>query len=208
MSARGKFITVEGMEGVGKTTNIQVIERTLTEHGVDFISTREPGGTPVAEDIRSLLLDHGTEPMDSMAELLLVFAARAQHVSQLIKPALEAGKWVVCDRFTDSTYAYQGGGRGISSTSIAALEETSIASFAPDLTVVLDLDPEVGLARAAARSEKDRFEVEGIEFFKRVRENYLSRAGMLPRMKIVDASQAPEHVAADIVQVLTAAIND
>lgn len=200
--SRGRFITIEGMEGVGKTTNIRVIESTLEDAGIDFISTREPGGTALAESIRSLLLGHGDEPVDSMAELLLVFAARAQHVAHCIKPALAAGKWVVCDRFTDSTYAYQGGGRGIDSACIADLERISIDSFAPDLTFVLDLSPEIGLERASARGEKDRFEVEGLEFFRRVRETYLARADAHPRMKVIDASRDVTQVGGDIRQLL------
>lgn len=202
MGSHGKFITIEGMEGVGKTTNIQAIERVLTSFGIEFVSTREPGGTPLAEDIRGLLLDHSTEPMDSLTELLLVFAARAQHVARLIKPALASGKWVVCDRFTDSTYAYQGGGRGIPLETISMIEQTAIAGFEPDLTIVLDLDPEVGLARAEARSDKDRFEVEGVDFFRRVRATYLARAERAPRMRVIDASQNVEAVGADIARVL------
>ncbi len=204
---RGKFITIEGMEGVGKSTNLQAIESFLADSDIPFVTTREPGGTPIAEDIRSLLLDHGTEPMEIMTELLLVFAARAQHVRRFIEPALDAGTWVVCDRFTDSTWAYQGGGRGVPDHVIDDVERAAIGGFAPDLTLVLDLDPEVGLARAAARSEKDRFEREGLDFFRRVRAVYLDRARRFERMKVVDASQSIEVVGSTIRQVLAGEIN-
>lgn len=198
----GKFITIEGMEGVGKTTNITLVERLLADRGIDFITTREPGGTPLAESVRTLLLDHSAEQMEPVSELLLVFAARAQHVRQLIKPALEEGRWVVCDRFTDSTYAYQGAGRGLDASLIRELERLAIDDFQPDLTIVLDLAPEIGLARAEGRAEKDRFEIEGIDFFRRVRAGYLERAREFPRMRVVDADTDLESVAAAVAGII------
>lgn len=202
MPGRGKFITVEGMEGVGKTTNIRIIESVLERAGIAFETTREPGGTPVAESIRTLLVDHGNEHMEALTELLLVFAARAQHLNAFILPALAAGTWVVCDRFTDSTYAYQGGGRGIDPAVIKDLERIALDGVEPDLTFVLDLDPEEGLARAEARGAKDRFESEGIDFFHRVRQTYLERAKTHERMKVIDASANVETVGRRISSIL------
>jgi len=204
MPVRGRFITIEGMEGVGKTTNIQIVESILQRRDITFLTTREPGGTPLAEQIRRLLLDDGTEAMEPMTELLLMFAARTQHVRQFIEPALANGTWVICDRFTDSTYAYQGAGRGIDAAAIARLEEVALGGFEPDLTLVLDLSPEVGLARAQRRGEPDRFEQEGIDFFRRVRDNYLARAGVNPRMKVVDAEADLETVGRQINDILAA----
>lgn len=202
MKARGKFITIEGMEGVGKTTNIALVERLLSDRGIDFITTREPGGTPLAENVRSLLLGHSAEIMEPVTELLLVFAARAQHVRQLIRPALDDGRWVVCDRFTDSTYAYQGAGRGLDLNLIRELERLTIDDFQPDLTIVLDLAPEVGLRRAETRAEKDRFEIEGIDFFRRVRNCYLERAEVHARMRVVGADADLETVASGVAAII------
>ncbi len=184
----GKFITVEGGEGVGKTTNIEFIQNFFEQRSIDLITTREPGGTPLAEAIREILLAKSDEPMDATAELLLVFAARAQHLAEVIKPALAAGQWVLCDRFTDATYAYQGGGRGLNIEHIKLLENLVQQSLQPDLTVLLDIDPEIGMQRARARAELDRFEIESSRFFDLVRASYLRRAKQFPeRFLVIDA---------------------
>ena len=199
----GVFITVEGIEGVGKTTNMAFIQDYLQSHQVSLRVTREPGGTPLAEQIRSLLLTSHDESLNDDAELLLVFAARAQHLSQLIKPALENGFWVLSDRFTDATYAYQGGGRGLSMQMIADLENAVQGELRPDLTLLLDVPVKVGLARAGQRGELDRFEREKQAFFEKVRETYLQRAAAEPeRFCIIDASQPLAAVQADIKAVL------
>lgn len=184
----GKFITIEGVEGVGKSTNIEFIETLFRERHIPYLKTREPGGTPLAESIRELLLQKRDEPFDSTAELLLIFAARSQHLQQKILPALRSGTWVLSDRFTDATYAYQGGGRHLSRQLIAQLEDVVQGSVRPDLTLILDLPVEVGLQRAAQRSEKDRFESEQRDFFERVRQAYLERARRAPaRYAVIDA---------------------
>ena len=193
MSRQARFITLEGGEGVGKTTNLAFIEQYLRGHGLEVILTREPGGTPLGEKVRSLLLD--STHMDSRAELLLVFAARAQHVADVIRPALDAGHWVLCDRFTDASYAYQGGGRGIESSVIGFLERWVQQGVQPDLTLLLDASPGVGLARARNRGHADRFESEQLSFFENVRQAYLDRAAAQPqRIKRVDASASLEEV--------------
>ena len=200
---RGKFITIEGTEGVGKTTNIAFIRDWLKSHGISFVSTREPGGTPFAESIRELLLANRDETVDENSELLLMFAARAQHIAQVIEPALARGEWVLCDRFTDATYAYQGGGRGIDIEKIAQLENLVQGDLRPDLTLILDVPVEVGLARAGARSEPDRFESEQQKFFEKVRGMYLARAEQMPdRYRVVDASQALVKVTESVARVL------
>lgn len=188
---RGKLITLEGGEGVGKSTNLAYIQQTLESAGIDLVVTREPGGTEVAEKIRTLLLTPSDEPIAELAELLLVFAARAQHVEQLIKPALERGAWVLCDRFIDATYAYQGGGRAMSLEVIAQLEQLVLSEVKPDMTLLLDLPVEQGMARARARAELDRFEQEKMSFFEAVRAAYLERAAADPR-RIVIIDAAPE----------------
>ena len=165
---RGKFITVEGTEGVGKTTNMQFIQQWMDAKKLSYVTTREPGGTPFAEEIRELLLTPREEVVSDAAELLLVFAARAQHLSQVIEPVLREGAWVLCDRFTDATYAYQGGGRNMRSDMIEGLELLVQGSLRPDLTIILDIPVELGLQRASERSEPDRFEQEKIEFFEKV----------------------------------------
>lgn len=195
----GVFITVEGIEGVGKTTNMAFIQDYLQSHQVELTVTREPGGTPLAEQIRGLLLTNHDESLNDDAELLLVFAARAQHLSQLIKPALAKGGWVLSDRFTDATYAYQGGGRGLSIQMIEELENRVQGSLRPNLTLLLDVPVEVGLARAGQRGELDRFEREKQAFFEKVRNTYLKRATAEPeRFCIIDASQPLAGVQADI----------
>ena len=177
----GLFITLEGPEGAGKTTNREFLAERLRTAGHEVLLTREPGGTPLAERIRELLLAPSDEPMATDTELLLMFAARAQHLDQVIRPALVAGKVVLCDRFTDATYAYQGGGRGVSEARIAVLEDFVQGTLRPDLTLVFDLPVDVGLARAAARGRLDRFEQEGRAFFEAVRQTYLRRAALNPQ---------------------------
>lgn len=200
---QGRFITVEGTEGVGKSTNLAFIQQWLEQQGHKVLVTREPGGTPMAEEVRSLLLAPREEPVAPTAELLLIFAARAQHLEQVVKPALAQGTWVLCDRFTDSTYAYQGGGRGFDQTAIAALESLVQGALRPDLTLILDIDVQTGLARAGARSEPDRFEGEAVAFFERVRAVYRDLASRAPeRYRIVDAAQSLEQVQRDIKAVL------
>lgn len=198
---RGRFITLEGGEGAGKTSNLNVITQRLRERGIDYVVTREPGGTPLAEDIRALLLRHHDERMCEMTELLLIFAARAQHIDQVIRPALEAGKWVVSDRFTDATYAYQGGGRGLNELTIASLESLVQGGLRPDLTLILDLPPDIGLERARKRASLDRFEQEKLEFFDRVRTSYRQRAAAEPvRCVLIDASRTLDQVQSDVLR--------
>ncbi|MEX2326359.1 MAG: dTMP kinase [Pseudomonadales bacterium] len=183
----GKFVTLEGIEGVGKSSNMAVIEETLRRHGIPSVLTREPGGTVVSERVRELLLDRETT-MSPMTELLLMFAARVQHVEGLIKPALATGSWVICDRFTDSTYAYQGGGRAMDPRRIEQLEDIALAGFQPDITIVLDVPVELGMSRAGQRSEQDRFEQEDLAFFERARAVFLERAASHERYHVIDAS--------------------
>ncbi|WGL17020.1 dTMP kinase [Microbulbifer bruguierae] len=201
--SRGKFITLEGGEGVGKSTNLRFVTQWLENRGIEFIQTREPGGTPLAEQLRTLLLQKRDERVDPTAELLMVFAARAQHLSQQILPALAAGKWVVCDRFTDATYAYQGGGRGLDRTLIAQLENIVQKDLRPDRVLLLDLDPVIGLERAAATGEADRFESEQLDFFRKVRRAYRARAESDPdRYAVIDASVALPEVQQQLAHVL------
>ena len=188
---RGKFITLEGGEGVGKTTNLSFIKTYLQSHDIPVVVTREPGGTPLAEKIRLLLLAIDSEPVSSQTELLLMFAARAQHISQIIEPALASGQWVLSDRFTDATYAYQGGGRNLSMQDIAWLEKWVQGQMRPDLTLLLDAPVETGMARAGKRGTFDRFETEKLHFFERVRQAYLQQALRYPqRIKVIEADQA------------------
>ena len=204
MGKQGFFITVEGMEGVGKTTNIEFIREWFSQRNIDYVATREPGGTPLAEEIRNVLLQPRNETVCDTAELLLVFAARAQHLEQVIKPNLAAGKWVLCDRFTDATYAYQGGGRGLSTETIAQLESLVQNTLRPDAVILLDVPVEVGLARASARSELDRIENEKASFFEKVRQAYIQRAALDPeRYFIIDASKPLEAVQSQIDGALT-----
>ncbi len=201
---KGKFITVEGIEGVGKTTNIDFIHQQLQAAGRDVVLTREPGGTPLAEAIRGLLLDPAYTGMDSTCELQLMFAARAEHLAKVVWPALEQGQWVLCDRFTDATYAYQGGGRGIDSGVIARLEELVQGDFRPDLTLLLDVPVEIGLARASKRGALDRFEQEKVAFFERVRNAYLEMAQRSPdRYRVIDASLPLNDVQNQIAAILS-----
>lgn len=200
----GKFLTIEGTEGVGKSTNLAFVRDWLHAKGIDVVVTREPGGTPLAEEIRAMLLTKRAEPVDEAAELLLVFAARAQHLAQVIKPALARGTWVLSDRFTDATYAYQGGGRGLRKDVINQLETLVQGSVRPDLTLILDIDIKVGLDRARERGELDRFESETVEFFERVRAAYHERAAIAPeRYALVNAGQPLEKVQQDISALLS-----
>ena len=195
MRRKGLFITVEGVEGAGKSTNIRVIEEFLSEWKLDYILTREPGGTLIAEEIRELLLKHHEEKMDATTELLLIFAARAQHLSTKIRQTLVEGTWVLCDRFTDATYAYQGAGRGLDVKLIGQLERLVQDNLRPDLTVIFDLDPSVGLERARQRGQLDRIESQKLEFFQRVREGYQNIASReSDRCLLIDASQTREMV--------------
>jgi len=201
--SQGKFITIEGGEGAGKSTNIAFIKNYLQQEGKDVILTREPGGTPLAERIRDILLDKNETDMCSDTELLLMFAARAQHLYEVIHPAVNKGQWVICDRFTDATYAYQGGGRGVATERIAQLENWVQSDFRPDMTIIFDLSVEVGLQRANNRSEPDRFEQENIEFFNRVRNAYLERAKQNPEhYAIVNAEPDLDSVQKNLLQVL------
>lgn len=197
----GKFITIEGGEGVGKSTQIAALRDYLVGRGRSVLVTREPGGTPRAERIRALLLETSTEPMPPTCELLLVFAARATHLANVIEPALARGEWVVCDRFTDATYAYQGSGRGLNTQHIATLEAMVQNGLQPDLTLLLDVTLDVSAARVARRNTvagtADRFEREQRDFFERVRAAYLSRAAEQPaRFAVIDASGDRDVVAA------------
>jgi dTMP kinase len=186
---RGKFITLEGGEGVGKTTNLVFIRDYLQQHNISVVVTREPGGTALAEKIRHLLLDKGSEIISEHAELLLIFAARAQHIKHVIEPALAQGNWVLCDRFTDATYAYQGGGRNMRNSTIEWLENLVQGNLKPDLTILLDAPVDIGIERAKVRGVFDRFESEEISFFERVRRAYLLQAELHPeRIKLIQAN--------------------
>lgn len=201
----GRFITLEGGEGVGKSTNLARVVAWLESRGLEVVQTREPGGTPRAEAIRGLLLDPDEpEPLDGDAELLLVFAARAQHLARVIRPALARGAWVVCDRFTDATFAYQGAGRGIDAARIAELEAFVQRDLAPDLTLLLDMPMTAAQRRLERRGERrDRFEQERAEFFESVRQAYLARAAQAPeRIAIIDAARSREGVGEQIEHVL------
>lgn len=200
----GLFITVEGIEGVGKSTNMEYVHEALLAAGIQVVLSREPGGTPLGEKIRALLLDHTNERITDDTELLLMFAARAQHIAEVIRPALAQGKWVLCDRFTDATYAYQGGGRGIDMARIAALEQWVQGALRPDATLLLDAPVEVGLARAAGRAQQaDRFEREQQAFFIKVRQAYLDMASQAPgRYRVIDAAQPLEQVKIQLGEVI------
>jgi dTMP kinase len=194
---RGRFITLEGVEGAGKSTQIEAMRAWLAEWGVPVRVTREPGGSPVAERIRDVLLDPQNTGMAKDAELLLMFAARAEHLAKTVLPALEAGAWVLCDRFTDATYAYQGAGRGVPRRHIALLEGLVQGDLRPDLTLLLDIPVVEGLARARGRSAPDRFESEAVRFFEAVRAEYLDIAAREPeRVRVIDAHADADTVAA------------
>ena len=199
---RGRFITFEGIEGVGKSTNIDTLARRIEDAGYRLLCTREPGGTPNAERIRELVASHSEEPMSDIAELLLIFAARSLHVNNVIRPAIEAGTWVICDRFTDSSRAYQGGGRGIDMRQIDDLADWVHGDLWPDLTILLDAPVEIGMGRANRRSIPDRFESERVDFFERVRACYRQLAESEPdRFTVVDASHELDVVAREIQRI-------
>lgn len=195
---QGRFITFEGGEGVGKTTQLACLATWLRAQGIEVVVTREPGGTPRAERLRAELLARDDEPMPRSCELLLMFAARATHLANLVEPAVARGGWVLCDRFTDATYAYQGGGRGAAESEIDALVRIVHPNRRPDLTILLDAPVQTGLARAQARNgmnAPDRFESERVDFFERVRASYLRRARLEPdRFRLVDATQGLDEV--------------
>jgi len=192
---KGVFISLEGSEGVGKTSSLKFVEQQIAALGHEVVVTREPGGTELAEQIRGLLLAERQEPVESKTELLLMFAARYQHVTQVIKPALECGQWVICDRFVDASYAYQGGGRGIRVEQIEQLEQWCLDGFKPDFTLLLDMSVEDGLERTKKRGKADRFETEKLAFYENIRSAYLNRAKKDPqRIKIIDASPSMEQV--------------
>ncbi|WP_130620528.1 dTMP kinase [Dyella amyloliquefaciens] len=195
MTVRGKFISLEGGEGAGKSTLLAGLQKHLVEQGVSLVQTREPGGTPLGEAVRAIVLDAARRDMSAEAELLLMFASRAQLVRECIEPALAAGKWVLCDRFTDASYAYQGGGRGVPMERIALLEQWATEGLTPDLTLLLDLPVATGRARAAGRGEADRIENEADAFFERVRATYRTRAAAQPeRFRVIDASLTQAQV--------------
>jgi dTMP kinase len=228
MSAAGRFLTLEGIEGVGKTTQVARLSKALSERAIAHVVTREPGGTPLAEQIRELVLTARTESLPDVAELLLMFAARSVHLANYIEPQLAAGRWVICDRFTDATYAYQGAGRGLGADSVARLESLVQGMRRPDLTLLLDVAVSVGLRRAQARNAgagglesaahgaaaapsaaaaergpADRFERERVEFFERVRAAYRARAAAYPeRIVVIDAGADADQVAAQILSTL------
>ncbi len=207
--APGRFLTLEGPEGSGKTTQLAFLVEALQREQIPHLVTREPGGTPLGEELRRLLLQPETATMNWEAELLLMFAARAEHVSKRIQPALSAGQWVLCDRFTDATYAYQGGGRGVPFTTIQALEEWTLHGFKPDRTLLLDVPVALSLERIQARGALDRFEQEPLDFFERVRQAYLQRYSLEPeRITYIQASSELDLVRAEILEVFTQELKD
>ncbi len=202
-TTRGKFISLEGGEGAGKSTLLAGLRAGIEQRGVTLVQTREPGSTQLGESVRAIVLDPAQRGLTAEAELLLMFAARAQLVREVIAPALDAGQWVLCDRFADASYAYQGGGRGQPVERIAALERWACAGLKPDLTLLLDLPVATGRARAAGRGEADRIEAEADAFFERIRSTYRQRAAAEPaRFRVLDAGQSP----ADVLKVATQAI--
>ncbi len=203
---KGRLITFEGVEGGGKSSNIATVCSVLADHNIDCVVTREPGGTPLAEEIREIVLKKRTETVDDKTELLLIFAARAQHFNGLIKPALAEGKWVLCDRFTDATYAYQGAGRCMDFSIIAQLETLVQGDVRPDLTLLFDLDVQTGLQRAKSRGALDRFEQQTIEFFERIRNFYLQRAKTQSYYRIINAAEPLETVQLTVKQATEAFI--
>ncbi|MCW7553397.1 dTMP kinase [Endozoicomonas gorgoniicola] len=210
----GFFLTIEGCEGAGKTTAVNVIKQWLGSRGIEFEETREPGGTPMAENLRGLLLDHGDEQVADITELLLMFAARSQNLFHNIEPALKRGQVVLCDRFTDATFAYQGGGRQLDVQQIATLETLVQGERRPDMTILLDVEPEVGLARARHRAMEqggklDRIEQEAMDFFNRVRNTYLERARQFPeQFEVIDAGQPLAEVKAQLIKALERRLGD
>ncbi|WP_019024295.1 MULTISPECIES: dTMP kinase [unclassified Thioalkalivibrio] len=202
-SSNARFVVLEGIEGSGKSTQLATVVEALRAMGIEPECTREPGGTALGERLRGLLLDPDLPGMCPEAELLLMFAARAQHLASVIRPALAAGRWVVSDRFTDASFAYQGAGRGLGAERVARLEEWVQGELRPDLVLLLDIDPATGLERAVQRGRRDRIELEALDFFARVREAYLDRARAYPeRYRIIDGHAAPEQVAERVRQAL------
>ena len=202
--ARGRFITFEGIDGAGKSTHIATVQALLQARGIDVLLTREPGGTPAGEALRELVL---RVPMSTRTETLVMFAARAEHVEQLIVPALQAGRWVLCDRFTDATYAYQCGGRGLAQAQVAALEAWVHPDLQPDLTLLFDIDPAIAAARLARARAADRFESEPAAFFGRVRAAYLARASLhAARVAVIAADGSSTELQQRVRQALEAAI--
>jgi len=200
---KGKFITIDGVEGAGKSTQITFICDYLKSKGINVVLTREPGGTELGEKIRTLLLNPETKSMHSDTELLLMFAARNEHINAKIRPLLQAGDCVLSDRFTDASYAYQGGGRGLDMRRIAELESWVLQDFVPDMTLLLDVPVELGMSRVESRGKKDRIELEDIDFFNRVRESYISRSKQFPdRIKLIDSSKTVEHTTQQIKVIL------
>jgi dTMP kinase len=199
---QGKFITIDGVEGAGKSTQINFICQYLKNQGINVVLTREPGGTDIGEKIRALLLSTDSK-MRSDTELLLMFAARNEHIHNKILPTLATGKWVLSDRFTDASYAYQGGGRGLDIERIAQLEKWALQDFTPDMTLLLDVPVEIGMQRVESRGEKDRIEQENIDFFDRVRQAYIARSKQYPqRIKLIDASQSSANISSQIQEIL------
>jgi len=204
---KGFFISLEGGEGAGKSTQHRRIVEWLSSRGKTVVEAREPGGTPVSEQIRQVLLDTRNAGLNATAELLLMFASRSQLVQEVIRPALADGKVIVCDRFTDASYAYQGGGRQLGAGTVATVEQLVLKDLQPDLTLLFDIPVELGMSRVAGRGEADRFEVESIRFFKRVRQAYLERAAANPqRFRIIDASRDQEQVWHQVESVLIAGL--
>ena len=209
---RGKFITLEGLEGSGKSTQMGRLEQYLGRRGIPVTLTREPGGTPLAEKLRQIVLSPGNESISPAAEVLIMFAARAVHLDGLIRPALESGRWVLCDRFTDASFAYQGAGRGVPDEFILSLQGLVQGELRPDLTLLFDLPVEVGLHRAAARRGReapDRFELENAEFFERVRARFIKLAAEHPeRIRIVNADRPTEDVTAELIKHVEALLTE
>lgn len=207
---RGRFITLEGIEGAGKSSQVEALAAMLRGRGLEVVATREPGGSPIAERLRAVLLDPANAGMSDTAELLLMFAARAEHLKQTILPALARGAWVISDRFTDATYAYQGGGRGIDLVRIGLLEQLVQGDLRPDLVLVFDLPPALGLERAQARSGgKDRFEAEDLRFFEGARALYLERAGQMPeRYRVLDATRPIDAVREQLLSLVGPFVDD
>ena len=200
---RGKFITIDGVEGAGKSTQIEFICEYLKAEGINVILTREPGGTDIGEKIRTLLLSNSTGKMHADTELMLMFAARNEHIQNKIMPALKQGDWVLSDRFTDASYAYQGGGRGLDVGRIAQLEHWVSQDFTADMTLLLDVPVEIGMSRVESRGKKDRIELEATDFFNRVRQAYIDRSEQFPeRIKLIDSSQTVDHTKQQIKVIL------
>ncbi|MBV8061994.1 MAG: dTMP kinase [Nevskia sp.] len=203
MTTPGKFIVLEGGEGAGKSTHARALKEWLEQRGRSVVLTREPGGSPLAEAIRGLVLGEWAEGVDARTETLLIFAARAAHLHATIRPALQQGQDVICDRFVDASYAYQGVGRGLGQTAIGALERLTLDGLKPDLVLLLDLDPELGLQRARSRGDANRFEAETLDFMRRVRAEYLRRSQQDPaRYVVVDAARPVDEVRSELMHAL------